>query len=54
MMFMDAIHVHDKKGKGTLPLKQMIPYEQCMKVIVVLNPMYTREMTTRRIVNTRL
>jgi hypothetical protein len=26
------------KSRGTLPLKQMIVHEQCMKFCVVLNP----------------
>jgi hypothetical protein len=29
------------KFEATFPLKQMIAYEQCMKVGVVLNPPYT-------------
>jgi hypothetical protein len=30
------------KSRTTLPLKQMITYEQCMKVDVVLNPHCTQ------------
>ncbi len=43
-MFMDAIHVHAKKGKkhdevrGSTPLAKMTAYEWCMKTSAMLNP----------------
>jgi hypothetical protein len=46
MMFVDAIHVHVKKGGehnkvgGNIPLRQITAYEQCMKVGVMLTPPY--------------
>jgi hypothetical protein len=34
---------------ATLPLKQMIIYEQCMKVSVMLTPPYIEQMTAKGI-----
>jgi hypothetical protein len=41
------------KSGVTFPLKQMIAYEWCMKVGIVLNPLYTKETTARRTRNVR-
>jgi len=46
MTSMDVIHVHVKREENmaklgaTFPLKQMITYEQCMKIGVVLTPLH--------------